>query len=435
MLYNFTDAVIFLVLASFAYSAARVIAVGRGRGVHFANLTHFLFCGVPAALNIFAGVPHYRFFIDFNTAATNLDVQFVYAFYVCGAPVLWTWMGRARGDCSVQRVAPRKLDMLRRVRWALYLVAWSPALLLIGAPSPAMYANYAMVLVASLPDDVKTYNAYVAAATVLSALSIAGVLRTARNLTLAALAWMPPLLVSIWLNGKRNIVLIALLSIFVVLVDRGILNGWKLGVSAAIALLGFVAYTVTYQAVFRYTGDRTENDNYEALRVDFGRDHGIKRAILAEFDSNQRPILEYRGESVLFWVTAFIPRQTWPEKPWPYAVYATSAAIGITPRDLGWGITTGWLEEAVANFSWAGFLLGPLAIALVCRFGDESRDAICQLLTIPIACLLLAVQLPAFFILAGIWVFFILMAKLRRITTLCSNPQTATNPNLLCKLS
>jgi hypothetical protein len=95
-------------------------------------------------------------------------------------------------------------------------------------------------------------------------------------------------------------------------------------------------------------------------------------------------------------------------------VYSTAAHYGLPPSPLGWGITTSWLEEAIANFSWAGLLIGPLMLALLCRIGDGSNDSLTRLLTILVACLFLAVEFSAFATLVGIWLGCVLFNVYRR---------------------
>ena len=77
------------------------------------------------------------------------------------------------------------------------------------------------------------------------------------------------------------------------------------------------------------------------MRVDYGRDDVTKMAIYAELYPDELEILEYPFQSFLFTATMYVPREWWSDKPWPYAVYATSALIQIPSQYVGWGMTTG----------------------------------------------------------------------------------------------
>jgi hypothetical protein len=149
----------------------------------------------------------------------------------------------------------------------------------------------------------------------------------------------------------------------------------------------------------------------QSFRIDFGRDNGIRLAIFSELNPEYLQILEYRGQSVLFNLTFFVPRSVWPDKPWPYSVYSTAAVFNLRPDYLGWGVTTSWLEEAIANFSWLGFLLGPLLITLVARIGDSTGEPVVSFLTKLVVSLLLTVQLAAWIYLALLWVGALLRAQ------------------------
>ena len=76
-----------------------------------------------------------------------------------------------------------------------------------------------------------------------------------------------------------------------------------------------------------------------------GRDDVTKMAIYAELYPNELEILDYPFQSFLFTSTMYVPRELWSDKPWPYAVYATSALMQIKSQYVGWSMTTGILDE------------------------------------------------------------------------------------------
>jgi hypothetical protein len=215
-------------------------------------------------------------------------------------------------------------------------------------------------------------------------------------------------LTSCWLNGKRAIVAIALCLFGYALWSRGLLAGRRLQVAIAGGALALLAFSLTYQRTFRdsdVTGSWSGGDTaYEGTRVDFFRDDRIRLTLFAELHPDEMQILDSRGQSLLFYSTFFVPRSLWSGKPWPYSTYFTSAALGIHPaRPLGWGMTTSWLEEAVANLGWVGLLVAPLSLLIICRMGDAFRWPPIRMLTALVAVLLLTVQLIAFMPLFILW--------------------------------
>jgi hypothetical protein len=234
------------------------------------------------------------------------------------------------------------------------------------------------------------------------------------------IALIPILLAGIWVQGKRSIVALTLLGFLFSGWRAGVLRGSRIlaaGLCAVGMLAGFSAF---YQSEIRTTatGQRVErtadSPGYLYTRIDYGRDAGIRLAIHAEIDPNSPAILEYRGESIVFAATAALPRSMWPGKPYPYSFYSTARALGIRPRNIGWGITTSWLEEAIANFGWFGLLIGPLVPALVCNIGDRRQSSMAGLLTASVASLLLAVQVPAFLPIVALWLVSLLGLRMPR---------------------
>jgi hypothetical protein len=125
--------------------------------------------------------------------------------------------------------------------------------------------------------------------------------------------------------------------------------------------------------------------------------------LMYELNRPDLSILEYRGQSLLFNAVAFISRERWQDKPWPHSVYVTAAALRIKANYIGWGVTTSWLDECVANLGWIGVLLAPLSIGLICRIGDGSGDAVLKIMTIAVTLLLLTVQFAAWSPLGYCW--------------------------------
>ena len=151
---------------------------------------------------------------------------------------------------------------------------------------------------------------------------------------------------------------------------------------------------------------------YNNFRIDLGRDDVIKLAIYAELNPNRVQILDYSGQSLWFNCVCFIPRSLYPDKPWPYAVYVTSAHLMHTrARPLGWTMTTSWLDESIANLSWAGMAIGPALFPIICRLGDRSSSRLTQILTILVGSLFLVVQLIAFLPLFALWIVSLIMAN------------------------
>lgn len=102
----------------------------------------------------------------------------------------------------------------------------------------------------------------------------------------------------------------------------------------------FIAvFSSSYQSNIRYDDLKINSSSevYKNVRVDFSRDDRVKMTIYSELYPDRMKILDYRGQSIVFDLTMFIPRSIWEEKPWPYAVYFTSAMLMMPTQYIGWG--------------------------------------------------------------------------------------------------
>jgi hypothetical protein len=223
----------------------------------------------------------------------------------------------------------------------------------------------------------------------------------------------PFILAACWINGKRNAVAYAIVLCLYAFWRRGVLRGKRLVIAGAALCTLFVAFSAYYQTQLRFSDEFVQEKDvqfwYENFRIDYGRDDVIKLAICAELNPHALRILEYRGQSLEIIATMLLPRRFWPDKTPSYPAHVTLQAMGQMPR--GGGLTTSVLEEAIANFSWLGCLLGPLLIAAVCRIGDSCRNENTRILTIMVAICLQVVHLAPWAPAAVMWILYVAAEK------------------------
>lgn len=411
-------------LGAWALRAVLGVARGERQPVLVVLGVHFLFCGLPLLLDRLIGRPLYIYTPGFFIVTRDPPTAAIYCLYVSAAPLFWWWLGRGR-SAPLADEAPTARALIRLRPMFMALIA-SPLLALILAPDPALYLSYGAAAseqfnsgarsLAVIFEDPARYKDVIFTASFLCLVGTAGLLASYPRIAIAQLyALAPWWLLAIWLNGKRYIVAMFLFVVGYMLWDRGHLRGGRLAAALSGALLLMTLYSFAYQLAFRGANLQDNDRRYENARMDYGRDDQIKLAIYAELHPERMRILEHRGQSLLFYLTFPVPRVLWPEKPFPYAVYSTSTALMFSgPRQIGWSLTTTVLEEAVANASWAGMLLGPALVALVCRLGEACRNGMVSALTALIACLFLAVHLNAFMVLFVLWVAVVAWQLWRR---------------------
>ncbi len=395
--------------------AARALARGDQRSILFVQIVFYFFFALPLLLDLAVGPPTFTYQRGFLLSQFDRTTNLIYLSYLAAVPVVFRLVGGA------PRYSQAPLHVRPLGRW-LQLFCWGAMLVfpfvLVLSPAPEDFTRYA----AFVAGEAKTSKSYQIIVTATASLAVVGavlVLTAPNTLAPLRIATLPFLAVGVWIHGKRSIVALALLLTLYLLWTRGVLRGRRfIAVSFAAALaLGVFSYAYQTQLGRVEDSPMARNDAvtaspiYVNYRVDYGRDAVTRQTIYAELHPDELQVLEYRGQSVLFDVAFFVPRRFWPGKPYPYAVYATAAMFDIPPRDMGWGITTSWLEEAIANFGWLGLLLGPMLPALVCRIGDRQRSPFAGLLTVTIASLLLILQMIAYVPLIALWVLAVVRRR------------------------
>lgn len=403
--------VTFMWLAFWAVHAIIHIVRGNYQSILFVIIVHFFLTGLPLALDIFIGQPRYLRQPGFKLAAQDIWTNIIYCFYVGAVPLFWWLFGRYKHALIIDRANPlqeHNLNLLRRWIWVFHLLLFAPLIVLfLFAPDPSLYLDYAWFIGESYDADITSFHSIIALLCVLSIVSATIIISISTRINLLTFIYLLPwIVIAIWLHGKRDIIVMTLALFILSIHYRGIIRKFDIVIVSSITIVILLIFSSFYQSTIRNVLNNDFLQQYENFRIDYGRDDVIKMTIFAELYPERMKILEFRGQSLLFYLTMYIPRDAWPDKPFPYATYFTNAMLQIyPPRLLGWGMTTSWLEEAIANFSWAGFILGPLLPALICRIGDRRQNIFISCFTILISIRFLMVAFVAFAPLFWLWLF------------------------------
>jgi oligosaccharide repeat unit polymerase len=421
---NVLNGITFFWLLFWVLLAFKSLAEGKGYSILFVILIHFLFAGIPLILDVLFGKPEYSF-PGFLSAAQDTTTSIIYCFYVSAVPVFWWWTARGKirldSDSEISNETRYKnvdiFDLLPPSRLVLYfillIILISPIFAWLGSPEPEIYSSYGVAGTTSYASDDQSryHNLFITPTCMISVLGAAGILSIQKRISLPIILFLIPWIgLAFWLNGKRYIVGFAAVIIGYILWQKGYLKGGRFAIASLLTMSAILIFSSIYQAQVRNIDAQFIDpaELYEGYRVDFGRDAEIKMAIFAELYPEQMKILEHRGQSALYYLTIFVPRDSWPQKPIPYAQYVTSAALMRSPKEWGWSVTTSILDEAIANFSWAGMIVGPLLISVVCRLGDSRKNSLVSPMTVLVASLFQAVHLVAFWSLFLFWLILVI---------------------------
>jgi hypothetical protein len=396
-------------LGAWNYWAIRKLIRGRRSPILFAFPIHFIYCGLPLFLDVFVGIPLYVIFPGFATAANDPTTRFLYCLYVAACPILWySGVGASQstmlGQVSSLNSAGRSHPLVPLLLGGVILL---PLAMVLASPDPQMYLMYT-------PNQRDLYNrgseafyhALVVKAIQLSSLAAALVVARSRRPWLATAVLMPCFIMNAWLHGKRNIVALILVFLIYALWRRGRLTGHRLWVAGFVSAAIFFSFSFVYQSELRNETSGSHRDftqQLENARVDFGRDHVIKLAIYSELARSSQPLIDYRGQILVYAATMPIPSSVFPNKPTNYAEYVMTEAMG-RPSPGGGTMTTTCLAEAISNFSWFGLLLGPIFPLLVSRLGETTRREFVYLMSVFIVCCSLVVSFSFWAHVAYLWV-------------------------------
>ena len=398
----------------------RALARGDRRTILFLQLVYYFFFAVPLLLDLAVGPPTYTYQRGFIVSQFDHSTNLIYLLYLAVIPVMFTVLGGRRAALA----GATPLVKLRLGPWARAL-AWMAMLslpfVIVLAPQPSEFLEYA-AYIGKQAAGVEQYQVIVTMAATMAAISAVLVISAEGSSVLARVTAIPFLSVAVWIHGKRSVVALALLLLLYLLWMRGVLQGRRFIAAALACGLALGVFSYAYQASVRNIGEgepmrdqRFEaSDLYVNYRIDYGRDAVAKQTIYAELNPSELAILEHRGQSLLFYATIFVPRRLWPNKPLTYPAYVTAAMFDFEPRDIGWGVTTSWLEEAIANLGWIGMLFGPAIPALICAIGDRRRSPTIGVLTVSVASFLLVLSLVAFFVMAVLWVIVVVRGRPQR---------------------
>ena len=391
------------------FRALSLMRRGRRDSILPVSLVFYFMYVVPVMCDLYVGHPGYSREPGFIQSSEDTKVRIIYCIFLIFTSIIW----RSAGQLCTQyhQVSLKKSNAITRLVWIC--VALNPIILLAFVPDLKVFIEYGTVAKESISQASVPYVGAMGLATTAAVIASAMFVCISRNIMLSFLASLPLIVVSIWLNGKRAIVAVAIISMLMALYLRRQLLGHKLIIAFTFAISLLAGFSYFYQNHIRGLGTKSETKEqlYEDARIDYGRETRVKMAIFYELYPNGRKILDYRGQSLLFLATSFIPRNYWPDKPYPYAVYFTSAMLHVPSKDIGWGMTTEVFDEAISNFGWLGFLTGPGLIIWICRTGDSRSSASIKIVTVFIASMLLSVQLAAFLPVFGIWIVLIIRTK------------------------
>lgn len=221
------------------------------------------------------------------------------------------------------------------------------------------------------------------------------------------------LFIFVYLNGKRLIIVFALLGYLFIYYLHMLSNNLKnelskkkqvklITISLIILCMNFTflkSYKVYMKNNFN-TGkfDVNNKEKYLNSRIDLGRDDVMKLVIFSKIYPEKIYVLEKKWQTLKFNLLFYIPRKYWKSKPYPYGIYLTRAVVNYPKvKNLKWQMTSGILDEILANSNIKIFPIVVLVLfSIFLKLINKINKTEVKLLIIIAGILLMSFQLTVF---------------------------------------
>ena len=178
------------------------------------------------------------------------------------------------------------------------------------------------------------------------------------------------ILLCTWINGKRAVLIFILFGILSVdFLDST--NSYKKILKKTMV---FVTVSIAYFALFSFiTGKQSESDFFDLYNMYFSRLGCEKLAIYDQLYTNK--MLEFPGQTILYDLLFFVPREIWPDKPSFFATYFTGYAyFGDGSHFLPDNLLVNIWTEFYANFGFFGHFFALSVVILMAKKAEKSSS-------------------------------------------------------------
>ncbi|AUN15254.1 hypothetical protein [Paraclostridium sordellii] len=352
----------------------------RNSTIYIINLLFNLFYGLPIILDEIIGKPIYLpTFPGFDIAINDELTQITYLIIVNLIQIVFYIYKTKINDfvkINDKNIIPNKFQ-----RIILLILIVLPIIYIFFAPEISVYKEYGYFLKNIGHGEIMKFHSLMWNLTFLSIVSIAIFIHSfnnKQNVIKITLLLLPILGFDIWVNGKRNIAILTICIIIYIYNDKKLFSKKSILILSLFLLMSGLIFNNLYQNNIRDFTTKTFKQSYSNFRIDYGRDDVMKLAIYSNYNPEVISILDYKGQSLLYYPLFFIPRAMWPDKPQPYHVYVVNNAIGYKGNNyIGWGMTVSIFTELISNLgTFIGPLLGAIIICYLVKLSDSSSSTL-----------------------------------------------------------
>lgn len=391
---------ILIILTTFMFIKSIIDIVKRKSGtIEFCIIIFYIFNCFPILLDYIIGEPVYNsWFYNLEKAMQDRDSAIIYDIYMTIVAIIFLLYQIVSSSKKINKLsnANEKKILNKRNVYLLVFLCILPHLYIIITGNLKNFLTYKSLAARDLGEtSIELINIL----NQISMVSFFYLYFCVSNFKNSKIILILYILSICWIDGKRYVVLtILLIYMFLYVKSSKIQYDYK----------KFLKYIVVVSCIFAifyllYAQNKMENvyktvddkiSFYTDFRINFGRDDVVKFVIMREF-IEKKPILEYRGESILSSIAIIVPRAIWPNKPYPHYRYLSAAIYNTNINDIPSGMTPSVFEMGIANFSYLGIIITPLIMVILCFFADRRKSIIEQSIYLIILSNLLTQSLDA----------------------------------------
>lgn len=340
-------------------------------------VTIYILNCLPVLLDITLGVPNYpSYYYDFTIAQAKNEVRLVYDLYIFVIIVSLAYYAKranSNNSCNEENNPLGRKSEIFSKGFVATLLLLLPMLHVLLSPYLLGYlTEYGQASQRGAPVDFGNQNAIFCLISIVIFCQMFFSREGKRSDYLILLLYI---FVIVWLNGKRNIVLI-LAMFFTYYYNNSI---WRdkhkinLKLSGIIFLFLLLIYSTNYLIETKGSIGDSWDEVYTASRIDFGRDDVTKFVINRE-TFEQNPIQDYRLQGLLANVLMFVPRVIWEDKPYPHYRYLTAELVNLSPQTIHFGMTPSIIEQVISDFGILGYPICVLFLIWLCKYTDKQKN-------------------------------------------------------------
>lgn len=180
-----------------------------------------------------------------------------------------------------------------------------------------------------------------------------------------------------WIDGKRTLLTFSLIGILAIdVLKRRYRNraGKLLGKALVFSII-IIGYFIFYSQITGKGIDLAFGVKYELY---YSRLSSVKTAIYDLLNGSK--MLDYNGQSILYNILFFVPREFWENKPVMFCKYFTAYALGHSTSDfVSWNLLVNIWTEFIANFGFVGNILAIAFCYFVAKITENTNNVLVYL--------------------------------------------------------